>query len=314
MRELGHDLFLETHPEKGHRWQDANADELENLSVRFSTGMSGNWKDVWGVGWAISSEDYTPFPASHPIASIEDVDRYELPDPQRSGIEAKASENALYKERYLISGWHDWGIFCLGWLLLGMENFMTGLVTNPRAIESLLERIGDFHVDIAGQYVRSGVEMGMMADDYGTQRSLMISPRQWRRFIKPQLDRVIRVYKDAGAFFYQHSCGHIMELVDDLVELDVDVLNPVQARANDLRKMRAQTEGKTTLHGGIDTQYTMMHGTPEDVIRETKDRILTLGENGGYLCAPDQFMPFPEENIAAMVDAAKEYGRYPLCR
>lgn len=312
MREIGHALFLETHHEKGHRWHDVNGDALDNLSASLCAGMSGRWKDIWGVGWQISSQDYCPYPISHPIERLNDVDEYRLPDPMQSGILAKAADNQSHRERYLICGWHDWGVFCLGWLLVGMENFMRSVLSDPPAVRSLLRRIGDFHVEIARQYVESGVEMAMVADDYGSQHSLMISPDQWREFIRPELSRIIQVYKNAGCFFYLHSCGHIMELVDDFIELGVDVLNPIQARANDLSEIRAQTLGKITLHGGIDTQYVMMRGTPAEVREETKRCLLMLGKNGGYLCAPDQLMPFPAENINAFVKTAEKYCRYPI--
>jgi uroporphyrinogen-III decarboxylase len=95
------------------------------------------------------------------------------------------------------------------------------------------------------------------------------------------------------------------------MELGVDVLNPVQARANDLDKVRAITQGRMALQGAVATE-TIMSGPKERIVAEVRERLWQLGRHGGYFCCPDQGMPFPAENIAAFHEAVERYGKYPL--
>ncbi len=96
----------------------------------------------------------------------------------------------------------------------------------------------------------------------------------------------------------------------DLVELGVDILNPVQARANDLASVKAAAQGRMALWGGIDTQHVLMRATPAVVEAEVERVMAILAPGGGYICGPDQGMPFPEENIQALWRAAERCGRY----
>jgi hypothetical protein len=96
-----------------------------------------------------------------------------------------------------------------------------------------------------------------------------------------------------------------------LLELDVAILNPVQATANDLDRLRARTQGRIALHGGVNSA-TIMSGPVERIEAEVKQRIWQLGQEGGYFCGEDQSLPFPVAHVAALNDAIEKYGRYPL--
>jgi uroporphyrinogen decarboxylase len=108
-----------------------------------------------------------------------------------------------------------------------------------------------------------------------------------------------------------HSCGNILQMLDLFMELGVDVLNPVQATANDLDAVRAKTQGRMALLGGVSTGL-VMDGPPERIRDEVKKRIRQLGKEGGYFCWPDQTMPFPKEHLEAFIAAVEEFGKYPL--
>jgi uroporphyrinogen decarboxylase len=108
-----------------------------------------------------------------------------------------------------------------------------------------------------------------------------------------------------------HSCGKIDSAVDTFMQLGVDILNPVQATANDLDKVRSQTQGKMALQGAINSA-TGMDGPVERIVAEVRERIWQLGQQGGYFCDWDQGLPFPEEHAVALQEAIEEYGYYPL--
>jgi uroporphyrinogen decarboxylase len=104
----------------------------------------------------------------------------------------------------------------------------------------------------------------------------------------------------------------VQEVIEDLIDVGVDILNPIQARANDLALVKQRADRKLALWGGIDTQHVLMRGTPEDVEAEVKRVLAILAPGGGYIIAPDQGMPFPPENIEALWRAAETWGTYPL--
>jgi uroporphyrinogen decarboxylase len=104
----------------------------------------------------------------------------------------------------------------------------------------------------------------------------------------------------------------MMEILSDLVEIGVDVIDPVQVRANDQAEVKRLYGNKLCLMGGIDTQHLLTLGTPEEIRAVVKAKIAQLGPGGGFILAPDTLLPVPEENYRAYLEAGEKYGRYPL--
>jgi uroporphyrinogen decarboxylase len=277
--------------------------------------MGERGTDRWGVRWDYRLAEYLPMVADHPIKDPEDLDRFQPPEPI---FRAKASTlemmETLDREAVLLMGFHPTILFERAWFLMGMENLLVAMITDRARVKRLFGQIIDFQVAIAQQYVQCDIDGVFVGDDYGTQQAMMMSPRLWRELIKPELARLIAVYRSAGKWVKFHSCGHITEVVDDLIEIGVNIINPCQARANDLAEWGRRFGGRIVFEGGVDTQYTMMLGTPEEVAAECRLRIGQLGGDprGGLLLWADQNMPFPAENRQAMLDVIREHGIYPL--
>lgn len=196
-------------------------------------------------------------------------------------------------------------------MLVGMENAMCYFHDEPDAMREVLHRIMDFQLGIARHYLRLGVEMVRMGDDLGTQCGLLLSPALVEEFLVPEYRRLFALYKANGVLVNFHSCGHIEPLLDVFMELGVDILNPVQASANNLDEVRARTAGRMALQGGVASGLIAV-GPIEAIRREVHRRIWQLGRDGGYFCGPDQYMPWPEAHIQALRDAVTEYGQYPI--
>jgi uroporphyrinogen decarboxylase len=169
----------------------------------------------------------------------------------------------------------------------------------------------DFQLSIARHYLAVGVEIVGMGDDLGTQSRLLLSPKILETFLIPEYKRLFELYKRHGVLISFHSCGHIQPLLSMFIDLGVDILNPVQASANDLNGLRAATKGKMALMGGV-SSATIVSGPPEAIREEVAQRMWQLGRDGGYFCSPDQGMPWPDAHIQALQDAVEELGRYPL--
>ena len=150
-----------------------------------------------------------------------------------------------------------------------------------------------------------------LSDDLGSQRGPLFSPGILHEFFVPEYKRLTSLYREHGVLVFFHSCGGVEPVTDVFLEIGIDVLNPVQASANDLDALRGKTMNRIALHGGVST-HTIMTGPVEKIEAEVRMRLWQLGSNGGYFCAPDQGLPFPEPHVRAFHAAVEKYGVYPI--
>ncbi len=273
------------------------------------------WIDPWGVGFRLSDISFkdSAFPVSHPADSIDDLDSIPWPDPDDPAVFApmKSSIADVDRSQNLVAAINPGVLFVRSWLLLGMENLFEAILTEEAQVEALLERITEYQVTIAKHTVALGVDIATLHDDSASNLSLYINPDLWRKLVKPRLKRIVDVYKDGGCIVMFHCCGHVMQILDDIVEMGFDFLNPIQASANPFPELRARTQGKLALFGGINAD-SVVRKTPEEVANLTYDAIYDLGQQGNYVAFADQVLPFPDANLAAMEQVIDEIGTYPL--
>jgi len=271
------------------------------------------WTDIWGTGWLKELPDIMGFPRHNPLAEIKDYKNYKWPDPDDERICGQIYKS---KEWYpdggpLYAGSHRDTLWEKSYMLVGMENMMIYLYTEPEYAKEILHRIMDFQIGIAKHYIKAGVNMIGMSDDLGTQRNLLIGLDTLYEFFVPEYKRLFEFYKEQSAIIEFHSCGHIEPVLGMFMELGVNVLGPLQASANNLKNVRKITQGKMALMGGVSSK-TIMDGPVEAIDEEVKNTIRLLGKNGGYFCGPDQWMPYSEENLNAFNKSVEKHGKYPL--
>jgi uroporphyrinogen decarboxylase len=143
---------------------------------------------------------------------------------------------------------------------------------------------------------------------------LIISPPLWRRHIKPRMKTIIESAKKKGVYVLYHTDGNCEPIIPDLIEIGVDILNPIQPECMDPAKIKEQYGEKLTLSGTISIQDTLPRGTVEDVRSEVKARIRTCGQGGGLIISPSNqvLLDTKVENFLAIYDAVREFGQYPL--
>lgn len=276
--------------------------------------VGSQWVDIWGVRWHREHDGVMGFPRGHPLADLpRALQSYRWPDPDNPRICGQIYEQAKAWDcdAAFLLGSHRDTLWEKSYMLVGMESMMVSFYTAPDAVRELLHHIMDFHLGIARHYVEVGVEMVGMSDDLGTQRGLLLSPKIIETFFVPEYRRLFDFYKDRGVWVNFHSCGHVTPLLQTFIELGVDILNPVQATANDLDALRAATQGRLALQGGV-SSATIVAGPVEAIRAEVATRLWQLGRDGGYFCGPDQGMPWPEAHVQALHDAVADLGRYPL--
>ena len=276
--------------------------------------VGASWTDIWGTKWHLIQEGVMAFPVECPHADlVTGLPDYTWPDPDDERICRQVYERAKGwdSDKGFLTGSHRDTLWEKSYMLVGMEDLMCYFHSEPEAVRELLHRIMDFHLGIAKHYLAVGVEMVVMSDDLGTQKDLLLSPEIIHEFFVPEYKRLFGLYREHGVLIDFHSCGHITPILDMFMDLGVDILNPVQATANDLDEMRRVTRGRMALKGAINSA-TIVSGPVEAIREEVALRLWQLGRDGGYFCSPDQGMPWPEEHIQAVNEAIQEFGRYPL--
>jgi len=277
--------------------------------------VGSRWKDIWETGWRRELESVMGFPIEYPLAEVKALRDYEWPDPDDERLygEVYRSAEEGKGEDVFLMGFHREVLWEKAYMLVGMESLMTYFYTEPGFVREVLRRIMDFQLGMARHYLRAGVEFVALNDDMGTQTGPLLGPDLVDEFLMPEYERVFEVYRKRKVLIRFHSCGNIEWMLERFMELGVDVLNPVQATANDLDRVREVTQGRMALEGGVSTA-TIMKGPAEAIAREVRERLWQLGRSGGYFCAADQRLPFPEEHIEAVRAAVETYGKYPLER
>lgn len=204
--------------------------------------------------------------------------------------------------------------------LRGTESFLMDMAANPDFAHVLLDKVTtaiesllDLSMQAGGKYFDM---VELPGDDYAGNTNLLISPNMFRKFIKPCLERLVRVVKEhnPNAKVMLHSDGAITKLIPDIISLGVDVIHPLEPlAATDIPAIKEQFGTRISFLGGIDISHAMP-GTREEVIAETKLRISQLAAGGGYILAPSNHLQadVPAENVVTLFKAAREFGRYPV--
>lgn len=281
--------------------------------------------DAWGCHWVRKPGAPYYEVAEPPLkdATLDDLDRYPWPDlahPTRfEGLAArcKAIQDAGHAT-VLMSGVTTYE---QAYLLRGIENLLADMLADEDFFNALVARTTALAVAAVRAMLREAgpyVDVLVTGDDLGSQDSTLMSPEVYRRLIKPreaELLAVIHEHSKAKVFF--HSCGNIHAVIGDLAEIGVDLLNPVQVSAGPMRdtaRLKKEFGQRLSFCGAIDTRNVLPHGTTGDVRAEVRNRIRDLAPGGGYVAAavhciqPD----VPPENVVAMCEAVREYGRYPI--
>lgn len=301
-----------------YRRLDGTIAGLHRMQYRGSRPVVQGETDRWGVTWSAGTPagaEWEPeiqgYPVHHPLPGLDDLPHYAFPDGNDPQLTAGLLDGVPRDEK-LVAGEIYFPLFDRASLLMGMQMLFEAMIDRPADVRELFRRIADYQIGVIRQYLAMGVDIVRFAEDYGAQHSLLVSPRHWRALIKPELARMFAVAKEDGALVWLHCCGHVMEIIPDLIEIGLNVLDPVQVRANDQAAVKRLYGDRLCIMGGMDTQYLLATATPDEVTEEVRARIALLGPGSGFILAPDTLIPVPEANYRAYLAAAARFGRYPL--
>ncbi len=275
-----------------------------------------SYTDEWGVVWKcveyatrFGKGKYTE-PFGHPLAEDTAIDSYQPPDPQRLELYSEAERVIReFKDEYWIVGVVPTTIFESGWALRGYAQLMMDLIQNPDLANRVLDLTYNYHRVVTHKLVEMGADMIWLGDDVGAQNAMLMSPVTWRKYLKPRMADLIAGLKAINPHvkIAYHSDGMIYPIIPELIEIGLDVLNPIQPAAVDPVRLKRDFGDRLSFWGSIDLQHTLPYGTPDDVTAEIRTRLATLGRSGGLIIGPTHNIQLdtPLENFWAMVNAIR---------
>ncbi|MHC4200023.1 MAG: uroporphyrinogen decarboxylase family protein [Planctomycetota bacterium] len=195
-------------------------------------------------------------------------------------------------------------------MLVGYEELMVEIATGGELLTRMVAALRDFTVRGIELIAEAGADAVFLADDWGTQHRLMISPDSWARYFRAPYAAMIDTAHARGLDVWMHSCGCVAELVPQWIDIGLDVLSPLQAAALDLPRIAREHRGRMTFFGGIDVQFTLVKG-PRESIREEVRALYKMfaAHDGRYMASPSNtIMPeTPVENVWALFEAIREF-------
>ena len=297
---------------------DALGDDVRQAWVGNNYAMEGivhekegeTHTDAWGIQW-VRQGPFNQIRRS-PLAGAneEEITRYQFPHGHIGDLLAPMESVAADPGDRFVGCDISPCLLEMIFRVRGMESALLDIAASPDAARSLMHRAADFSIRLAQEACeRFSLDWLWTGDDVGSQRAMMISPQRWRELIRPHLAAIFSVGKSHGLWVAYHSCGSIRPIIPDLIEIGLDVLNPIQSNCPgmDPPELKREFGEKISFMGGVDTQQLLPEGTPDEVFGATRTLLeaMTAG-GGGYILAASHAVPpeTPLDNIFAMYDAA----------
>ncbi len=305
----------------GFSWNFDNLDMLpEQTKVDwlkyYPEGFTYDYQiDGWGIAHESSPTSMHMTRMHHPMKNfitLDEMKRYPLPDYTNVDfIPLKKQVDDIHDLGLAVFVWQECTIWETAWYLRSMELLMVDMAMEDEKATWLLDQITDKACYRAEIFARQGADIIGLGDDIGMQDSIMMAKDMYQHWLKPRLKKVIDAAKSANpdVLISYHSCGYIEPFIPDLIEVGVDILNPVQPECMDFKEIHEKYGEQLSFSGTIGTQKLMPFGKPEEVKAEVKRNLDIAGKKGGLFCCPTHLLEpeVPWENIEAYLEACKEY-------
>ncbi|MDD5687217.1 MAG: uroporphyrinogen decarboxylase family protein [Elusimicrobia bacterium] len=274
--------------------------------IYYSKKVGNNlYMDDWGVVWRKEPGDDIGVVADAPLKE-DNLKKFKAPVPVSRGkyLEKFCKENP---DRFRLVSLSS-PIFQRAWFLRGMENFLVDMALNKEFVHELIDIIMEYTEKVVKEAIQYDIDAIMFFDDWGQQNGLIMSPQMWNEYIKPGIRKLCGIIKEKNKIVFMHSCGNIECVIPDLIEIGVDVLNPVQPEIMDVYKIKKLYGNNLSFYGGISTQELLPRGTVDEVKKDVMNKLKELGKNGGYILAPAHAVQadVPVENIMAFVETMQK--------
>lgn len=305
------------------RWemfQKLHIDRIVEVEPKYAGPPKKAGYDFYGCRYENVSYGTGAYPECvyHPLAqcsSVEEIERsYAWPTADWFDFSVLPAQ-IKGKERYPVQGGGS-EPFLIYAYLRGMEKAYSDLVVNPGIVHHCLDKLFDFCYEKTRriyEQLPGKVHLSYVAEDFGSQESLLFSPEIIGEFFIPRMKRMIDLAHQAGVFVFFHSDGAVRKIIPRMIDAGIDILNPIQWRCKGMDRIELKREfgERVVFHGGVDNQQTLAFGSVEEVREEVIYNIRILGRGGGYVLAPCHNIQAisPPENVVAMYETGYEYGQ-----
>ena len=270
------------------------------------------FENEWGVVRRVGKDRKYVEWVSGPLEHARDPDEYSLPTVGQLIDDPELPERV----QALKDGdnWVSAGVtqpFKTAWELRGMENLLVDYLLNPGFVEKLYDRLYELNTEILARCTAAGVDQVSIGGDIAMQDRLIMGPESWRRIDKPRLAAMIGRCREInpGVHVYIHSDGNLWEIMDDLIEIGFDIIDPIQPECMDPVEVKRQYGDRIVLHGCGSLQQTLPFGTEEEVRQEVIGLIENCGYDGGLVLRESNAIGFdcPLGNVVAWFETARDY-------
>jgi len=270
------------------------------------------WRDKFGTLWRRLGA-YTSGDVIEPaLPTWDNWGDYELPSPmsEEDAVKARAHIESFHPDYYVRGA--GGSIFQRSQSIRGPANFLMDLAEDRQEAHELVDRLVEYNIANLKQVLSARPDAVGFGDDWGSQTQLLCHPDTWRRFFKPRYQRMFDVARDAGCHVWFHTDGWTLEILEDLVEIGVNILNPQHnCMGND--EVARRVGGKVCIRSDLDRQHVIPTGSAEQIVEHVKEIIAAFGSHDGGLILHGEVGPeVPFENIKALYEAYREWGSYPL--
>jgi uroporphyrinogen decarboxylase len=261
-------------------------------------------RDEFGVVWTTNEIDRgSPI---GPCLAGPNLSGYVFPDPaapyRYDGLAEWCERNGAHYTIVWVGDLWERATF-----MRGMEGLLEDVVLAPGFVEALLRGLTDYILrTMEILFERCRFDGIAVSDDYGTQKSLLVSPDSWRRLVKPCLAEIYALAKANGRAVFHHTCGNVRDVIRDMIDIGLDFLHPIQPETMDVYDLKREFGRHVTLWGGLRTQDLLPNGSPAQVRAEVRRLKREMGEGGGYVLEPGIIIQadVPLANMAALIDEA----------
>jgi len=264
-------------------------------------------RDIFGVVWALPTKGYHSLDIAHPLKKME-IEDYPWPEVDEESLDAVIKYRKKYED-YCVMGYtlQAFEQLCR---LFGFNELFKRMIRGDKTVDKALDKLFEITYTQAKLLLEAGVDEIYNGDDVGAQSTMLISPSLWRKYLKPRYRKLAWIIHSKGAFFHFHSDGWIEPIIPDLIEVGVDVLEPLQPETMDPAEIKRKYGDKLSFEGAISIQRTLPFGTPEQVAEEVRTRIKELGPTG-YILRPSHTIlkETPLRNITTLYEVANKYRK-----
>jgi len=271
------------------------------------------YEDRFGVIHRIGTDGKYIEWAGGPFSASDDLDAFDWPLAAEVEVPADlASRAQAYRDQgYWVVGSGGPHPFKQSWNMRGFENFLCDYIANPAFVEAMYARLLPLNVSCCRAAAAAGCDMVMYWGDVAMQDRMIVPPERWRDLDKPVWAEIIRAAREVKpdlAFFF-HSDGDISPIVDDLIEIGFDIINPIQPECVDPARFKQRWGERCTMFGGGSVQRTLPSGTLDDVRREVEYLLTCCAYNGGYVLEASNMISFdcPVENVATFFETGRDF-------